>query len=147
MAYNYGSGDSNLGDGTHSTFDQLYPLGHAYWGYMDFFTLQNLHNLEGTLNTVFGGGFAARLAYHSFWLVQEDTDAWYNAGAGVVRQAAADVASHVGSEIDITLGRSFWQGRVAVEAGYGRFLAGKYMRNTGLSADADFFYLQTKVTR
>ena len=148
VAYNYGSGDGDPSDGTHSTFDNLYPLAHAFYGYRDFFALQNLYNVEATFNTVFGGGFAARVAYQGFWLVQEDTDAWYNAGAGVVRPAATlDVASHVGSEIDITLGRSFWQGQLAVAAGYGHLLTGEYVRSTGLSADADFFYLQTKLSR
>ena len=145
-AYNYGSGDGDPGDGTHSTFDSLYPLGHAFYGYMDFFLVQNLHNIEGTFNTVFGGGFAARMAYQGFWLVQPGTDAWYNAGAGIVRKADADVASHVGSEIDLTLSRSFWQGRIGVEAGYGHFFTGDYVRATGPSADADFFYLQTKIS-
>ena len=147
LAYNFGSGDGDPNDGTHATFDNLYPLNHAFYGYMDFFALQNLHNIEATFDTGFGGGFAARVAYQGFWLVQEDTDAWYNAGAGVVRQATRDVASHVGTEIDITLRRSFWQGRVAVEGGYGRLLTGEYMRSTGPNADADFFYLQTKVSR
>ena len=147
VAYNYGSGDGDPSDGTHSTFDNQYPLNHAFYGYMDFFALQNLHNIEATFNTVLGGGLAARVAYQGFWLVQEDTDAWYNAGAGVIRQAPLDVASHVGSEIDITLKGSFWQGRVALEGGYGRLLAGEYMRSTGPSADADFFYLQAKISR
>ena len=147
VAYNFGSGDGDPNDGTHSTFDNLYPLNHAFYGYMDFFAPQNLHDIEATFDTGFGGGFAARVAYQVFWLVQEDTDAWYNAGAGVVRQATQDVASHVGTEIDITLRRSFWQERVAVEGGYGRLLTGGYVRSTGPNADADFFYLQTKVSR
>ena len=147
VAYNYGSGDRNPSDGTHSTFDNQYPLNHAFYGYMDFFALQNLHNIEATFSTVLSGGLAARVAYQGFWLVQEDTDAWYNAGAGVVRQATLDVASHVGSEVDITLRRSFWQGRFALEGGYGRLLAGEYVRSTGPSADADFFYLQTRISR
>ncbi len=86
------------------------------------------------------------MAYQGFWLVQEDTDAWYNAGVGVVRQATQDVASHVGGEIDITLRGSFRQGRVAPEGGYGRLLAGEYVRSRGPSTDADFFYLQTKIS-
>jgi hypothetical protein len=146
VAYNFGSGDGDPNDGTHSTFDNLYPLNHAFYGYMDFFALQNLHNVEATFNTGFGGGFAARVAYQGFWLVHQNTDAWYNAGAGVVRQATQDVASHVGGEIDITLKRSLWQGRVSLEGGYGRLLAGEYVRSTGPSADADFFYLQIKIS-
>ena len=146
VAYNFGSGDDDPDDGTHGTFDNLYPLNHAFYGYMDFFALQNLHNFETTVSTGFGGGFVARVAYQGFWLVHEDTDAWYNAGAGIVRQATQDVASQVASEIDVTLRRSFWQSRVALEAGYGRFLTGQYVRDTGPSNDADFFYLQAKIS-
>ena len=113
---------------------------------MDFFALQNLHNIEVTFNTVLAGDLAARVAYQGFWLVRAGSDAWYNAGAGVVRQAAPDVASHAGSEIDITLKRSFWQGRVALEAGYGHLLTGQYVGETGPSNDADFFYLQAKIS-
>lgn len=146
VAYNFGSGDGDPGDGTHGTFDNLYPLNHAFYGYMDFFALQNLHNIEATFNTSFWGGFAARVAYQGFWLVQEDSDAWYNAGAGVVRQATQDVSSNVGSEFDVTLRRSFRQGRFALEAGYGRLLTGPYVEDTGLSNNADFFYLQAKIS-
>jgi hypothetical protein len=53
----------------------------------------------------------------------------------------------VGSEIDIILRRSLWQERVALEAGYGRFLTGQYVRSPGPSTDADFFYLQTRISR
>ena len=146
VAYNFGSGDGDPDDGTHQTFDNLYPLNHAFYGYMDFFALQNLRNIEATVRTGLGGGFTARVAYQAFWLVREDTDAWYNAGAGVVRQATQDVVSHVGSEVDVTLLRSLWQGRVALEAGYSRFLTGRYVRDTGPSDDADFFYLQAKIS-
>jgi hypothetical protein len=52
----------------------------------------------------------------------------------------------VGSEIDITLLRSLWQGRVALEAGYSHFFTGQYVRDTGPSNDADFFYLQAKIS-
>lgn len=147
VAYNFGSGDSDPADGTHGTFDNQYPLNHAFYGYMDFFSLQNLHNIEATFNTVLGGGLAVRVAYQGFWLVQEDTDSWYNAGAGVIRTAAVDVDSKVGSEIDITLRGSFLQGQIALEGGYSRFLAGDYVGDTGLTADPNFFYLQTKISR
>jgi hypothetical protein len=52
----------------------------------------------------------------------------------------------VGSEFDITLQRSLWQGRVALEAGYSRFLTGQYVRDTGPSNNAGFFYLQAKIS-
>ena len=48
LPFNYGSGDDDPQDGAHGTFDQLYPLGHAYYGYIDPFALQNLRNTEVT---------------------------------------------------------------------------------------------------
>lgn len=42
LAYNFGSGDGDPTDSTRNTFDNLYPLNHAYYGYMDFFSLQNI---------------------------------------------------------------------------------------------------------
>ena len=36
VAYSFGSGDGDPNDGTHATFDNLYPLNHAFYGYMDF---------------------------------------------------------------------------------------------------------------
>jgi hypothetical protein len=64
-----------------------------------------------------------------------------------VRQATGDVEAHVGTEIDITIRNSFWQGRFSVAGGYGHLFAGAYVSGTGPSADADFFYLQTKISK
>ena len=152
-AYNLGSGDDDPADGIHRTFDNLYPLNHAFYGYMDFFALQNLHNLELTAETPLPGGVTARVALQDFALAEPHTDAWYNAGAGIVRAAsagnvhAADVAlsSHVGREIDFTLripARAFGIG-ANLEVGYSRFLGGDYLRQNEFAAlGADFFYTQ-----
>ena len=144
LAYNFGSGDDDPEDGDHKTFDNQYPLNHAYYGYMDFFSLQNMHNLEATFNTKIGKKLALRLGYQNFWLAQEDDDAWYNAGAGVIRRASEDVASHVGSELDFTVKRPF--GSLALELGYSRFFPGSYIKDIESRQDANFVYLQPKFT-
>jgi len=143
-AYNFGSGDSDSSDGTHQTFDNLYPLNHAYYGYMDFFSLQNIHNAESVLSWKANKNSKLRLAYEGFWLVKPAMDAWYNAGAGIVRQAAGSASAYVGSEVDLTLSTRFRTWPVAALLGYSHFFAGPYIRQTGTSRDANFFFAQTR---
>jgi len=143
-AYNYGSGDSNPLDGKHQTFDNLYPLNHAYYGYMDLFSLQNIHNGEAVLKWKLNKRNHFRLAYEGFWLVKSGTDAWYNAGAGVVRRAPGPVSSYVGSEIDFTMATAFKPWHISTLLGYSHFFAGSYVQQTGTSRDANFFFAQGK---
>lgn len=145
-AYNFGSGDDDPADGDHETFDNLYPLNHAYYGYMDFFSLQNLHNVELTAQAAVVEDLVMRIGYQAFWLVEEDDDSWYHAGAGVKRPAAGGGAdSYVGSEIDLTLKYPLLE-RIALEFGYSHFFTGDYVEDTGPSSDADFAYLQTMIS-
>ena len=144
MAYNYGSGDSNPRDGKHQTFDNLYPLNHAYYGYMDLFSLQNIHNGESVLTWKANKTNKFRLAYEGFWLVNSATDAWYNAGGGPTRRAAGPVSSYVGSEIDFMLATAFKPWHISTLLGYSHFFAGSYVQQTGTSRDANFFFLQSK---
>ena len=144
-AFNLGSGDDDPSDSVHRTFDQLYPLGHAYYGYMDLFALQNLRNTEVTAEAALPGRARLRVALQDFALVAPGADAWYNVGGAVVHQSAdAAISSHVGNELDITVRLPV--GPVGLEMGYGRFFGGAYLRDGDFTLDtADFFYLQTMV--
>lgn len=146
VAYNYGSGDENPDDNQHHTFDNLYPTNHAFYGYMDFFSLQNIHNLELSLATTPIENLTIRAAWQNFWLARPDSDGWYNAGMGTIRPAAgAGAESYVGNEIDLTARYSLIEKKVMLEAGYCHFFAGAYVDDTGSSEDADFTYLQFKI--
>lgn len=144
-ALNLGQGDDDPGDGVHRTFDNLYPLNHAFYGYMDFFALQNLRNLEVAVDASLPRRIGLRIVYQHFALLEPGTDAWYNAGAGRVHLAPdPTVSSNVGSEIDVVVRLPL--PHVGLEAGYGRFFGGRYLTETGFrSSAADFFYLQTLV--
>ena len=144
-AFNVGSGDGDPTDGLHGTFDQLYPLGHAYYGYMDLFALQNLRNTEVTVEAALPGRATLRVALQDFALLSPGADAWYNVGGAVVHHAGdPTISSHVGSELDITVRLPV--GPVGLEAGYGRFFGGAYLRDADFALEtADFFYLQTMV--
>ncbi len=144
-AFNLGSGDDDPADGVHGTFDQLYPLGHAYYGYMDFFALQNLRNVEVTAEAALPRRARLRVALQDFVLLSPGADAWYDAaGAAVHRAADAPLSPRVGAELDVTV--RLPAGPFGLEAGYGRFFGGAYLRDAGFAVDtADFFYLQTMV--
>ena len=144
-AFNLGSGDDDPTDGVHGTFDQLYPLGHAYYGYMDLFALQNLRNTEVTVEAVLPRRTTLRVALQDFALLSPGADAWYNVGGAVVHHAGGPaIPSHVGNELDITVRLPV--GPVGLEVGYGRFFGGAYLRDASFALDtADFFYLQTMV--
>ena len=142
-AFNYGSGDKDPHDGVHGTFDQLYPLGHAYYGYIDLFALQNLRNTEVTVEAELPGSVRLRVGVQDFALAAPGADAWYNVGGAVVHRAAGETLSpHVGNEVDVTIRVPV--GEVGLEAGYGRFFGGAYLRDAGLAQrTADFLYVQT----
>ena len=144
-AFNLGSGDDDPTDGVHGTFDQLYPLGHAYYGYMDLFALQNLRNTEVTVEAALPRRTTLRVALQDFVLLSPGADAWYNVGGAVVHHAGdAAISPHVGNELDITVRLPV--GPVGLEVGYGRFFGGAYLRDASFALDtADFFYLQTTV--
>ncbi|MDQ6971029.1 MAG: alginate export family protein [Mariprofundaceae bacterium] len=144
LAYNLGSGDGNAGDGTHTTFDNLYPLNHAYYGYMDFFSLMNVHNPEAVLTWKADEKSTLRLAFEEFRLVRASGDAWYNAGGGVLRRAGGSAPSRVGEEVDFTASTTLNAWPVHLLLCYSHFFAGPYIRATGTSADADFVFFQSK---
>ena len=144
-AYNFGSGDSDPNDDKHQTFDNLYPLNHAYYGFMDLFGLQNLHNWELIGAGSISNKISYRIGWQSFFLAQEDTDAWYNAGLGALRLATTEVSSsHVGNEIDVTLTYKI-QPKWTVVGGASTFFKGDYISETGNSAvNPNFYFLMTK---
>lgn len=142
--YDYGSGDSDPTDGKMTTFDNLYPTNHLFYGYMDFISLQNLNNPT----------FRISAKPHKKWKVQADMhflfldtpkDSFYSAGRAVTRTKAAsiqDASPHVGDEIDLTVDFKF-NNNISFHGGYSHFFAGKYLQETGANDDADFVYLQT----
>jgi hypothetical protein len=142
VAYNLASGDKDPNDGDHGTFDNLYPLNHPYYGIMDLFSLQNMHNLELIYARTLGERVRLQVGWQSFWLNEEDTDAWYGASLAPLRRADAPVSSHVGNELDITASVPLAGERFTLVVGVSRFFGGHYLRDTGPDGDANFFFLQ-----
>ena len=157
LEYAYGSGDSNPADGKHETFDNLYPTNHKFYGYMDFFSWQNLRDLRGIASIKPTPRLSLALEGHRFWAV-DTNDNIYNAG-GVARGAGPTPGTgfgrtpgydnYLGAEVNLIAGYALTK-FAALEAGYGHFFAGDYVDQTWSapgfgSTDADWFYLQTVI--
>jgi hypothetical protein len=156
LEYNLGSGDSNPNDGRHETFENLFPTNHKFYGYMDFFSLQNIHNLRLTTSVKPLPRLTLLAEAHAFWLADTHDSLYTVAGArrggigptpGNGYGINSTYKSYVGSEIDLiaTYAVSPW---ATLELGYGHFFHGDYIRQTFSnpafgSTDADYVYIQT----
>jgi hypothetical protein len=158
LEYDFASGDSDPQDGKHETFENLFPTNHKFYGYMDFFSLQNLHDVRGVLQLKPTSKLNVSLEGHSFWLV-DTHDSFYNVGgaarggtgptAGTGYGVNPNYSQFVGTELDLV--GSYTVTKFAqIEAGYGHFFHGDYISQslsapTHGSRDADFCYVQLTV--
>ncbi len=139
--FEMGSGDDEPG-GDVETFNQLFPLGHAYFGYIDLIGRQNALDLHFDLKVAPLEKLTAKISGHYFWRDSTD-DALYNAGGAAIRPGSAGSSSEIGQEIDVTL--TYRHDRhTIVELGYSHFFAGEFIEESGPSNDIDFLYLQVR---
>lgn len=139
----YASGDDEPG-GDVQTFNQLFPLGHAYYGYMDFVGRQNAVDLNLGSSVQLCESTSVHISGHHF-LRADTSDALYNAGGGVVRAGSLSDAREIGTELDIVLKHRI-DAHLACELGYSHFFAGDFIDESGSSEDMDFFYVQLEYT-
>ena len=140
----YASGDKNPG-GTVQTFNQLFPLAHAYLGFADVVGRQNIINFStGFTCKPFGEKLVLRVDGHYFLLASTD-DALYNAGGRAVRNGTTGTQD-VGGEIDLTVKYPVNRHLLLV-GGYSHFFAGKFVSDSGPpDSDVDFGYLSMQYT-
>jgi hypothetical protein len=148
IAYDFGTGDDDPGDREVQTFQNLFPTNHKFYGQMDLFSWQNIHDLEFSVKVQPGKALGVKVAYHGFW-IESTEDAWYRAnGVATVRPltpAARAAENYAGSEIDFVATWSVNK-HLQIEGGYSHFFAGDYLDDTGADDDADFGYVQAKLT-
>ncbi len=153
--YSYGSGDKTATDAKSGTFQNLFPTNHLFYGYMDFSSLQNLHDfrLAYTLKPTPNSTIA--LEGHSHFL-SRTSDFWYNV-AGVPRNFAGaapgsgggyrvnpSYSRHVGNELDLVAAWTF-RPYAQIEVGASRYFRGDYIKQSLAavgSKNASYVYLQ-----
>ena len=144
----YASGDDSATDGTKGTFNQLFPLGHAYFGYIDLVGRQNIVAVSPSARWKLGDTAWFRAAWHDFNL-QNDSDALYNAGGAVsLTDPTGGSGNHVGQEWDLTLG---WAPAALAPHseflfGYSYFNPGNFVEHLGAGKRPELIYVQYMFT-
>ncbi len=135
--FDYASGDRSPG-GRVQTFNQLFPLGHAYLGWIDAVGRQNI--IAASTGVTFDpvDRLTVDVHGHMFWRA-ETTDALYNVGGAVSRAGDAGSSREVGAELDLLL-RYQLDRHNTVSFGYSHFFPGRFIRESGPSDSMQFLY-------
>jgi len=138
--FDWASGDSNPTDGHVGTFNQLFPFGHKYMGFVDLVARQNIEDWNFQL-TAKPTDRVTLLAWWHIFHLEEARDALYNAAGAVIRKSPTGAAgTDVGQELDLTAQVQLTP-HADVLFGYSHFFAGEFIAATGNPDDSDFFYL------
>lgn len=140
----YASGDDDPLDTTVGTFNQVFPLGHAYLGFIDIIGRQNIIDWSFGLSATPVGKLALKVDVHNFWRASAN-DALYNAGGGLVRGGLAGTSERVGSEVDFTAAYPVNR-YLALTAGYSFFAPGSFIDESGASDTNHFVYGMIQTT-
>jgi len=141
VGYDWASGDGSPG-GDVGTFNQLFPLGHAYLGYIDTIGRQNIVAFSSGASVKPTSSVTCKLDGHVFRLADND-DAVYNAGGAVIRPGGTSNNEYVGSEVDLTVDAKLDR-HTTLLLGYSHFFAGSVLRDSADSEDTDFFYVSVE---
>ncbi len=143
IGFDFASGDDSS-TGTMETFNQLFPLGHAYLGYIDVVGRQNILDASGGVSLTPLKKTTVRLAGHGLFRANKG-DGLYNAGGAIVREPGTSDERFIGVELDLTIQYQVNRHLLA-EFGYSHFFAGDFIEDTGPDDDIDFFYFQLQYT-
>ncbi len=138
----WASGDEDPRDGKVGTFDQLFPLGHAWLGYLDLIARQNVTALHINASAwAVPKKVKCTIAWHTFWKDAE-RDAIYNSGGRVtVRDPLGRNGTDIGQELDLTVNWKISRHSDCL-FGYSRFWGGNAIIGTGNSDNPELIYFQ-----
>lgn len=144
VGLDYASGDDDGAGGDLGTFNQLFPTGHLWFGWVDLVGRQNVVAGRLTVTAKPTKTLTLRADLHVMARA-ETTDAAYTAAGAVLRAAGATTEKAIGTEVDVM---AKWQAsrHVDVEAGWGHLFPGAFIEATGASEDVDFLWLGAALT-
>ncbi len=136
--YDYATG-SNSVQGTN-TYNQYYPLGHYYFGWLDYVGRANIEDLNFQMYLYPTKWITFNTQYHIFHLANA-RDALYNTGGAVSRSSPNGAAGRdVGSELDFIVNWHLGPHTDIVTA-YSHMFAGDFLKATGPSNNLNTFWL------
>jgi hypothetical protein len=137
--YDYASGDKNPTDGTHGTFDTMYPTAHDRFGIADQVGWQNIIAWRAGVTVESYRRWTVTAQYLDFWLASA-TDALYNSSGGVVaRDTSGRSGTHVAEEFDSYTWYELNR-HVNIGAGFARIHAGEFLAHTTKGAPYNYPY-------
>jgi hypothetical protein len=144
LGFDFGSGDKDPDDDKIGTFDQTYPLAHAYLGYIDVVGRQNIIDPNIGITFIPLDKVTFEVDGHFFWRDREE-DALYNTSAAAVREGAPGTSLEVGQEIDFLL-KYTYNIHTLFLFGYSHFFPGEFIKQTGPDDPIDFIYASMQFT-
>ncbi len=137
--YDYASGDKNPTDGTHGTFDTMYPTAHDRFGITDQFGWQNIIAQRVGLTIEPRHRWTVTGQYLDFWLASA-TDALYNtSGVAIVRDTTGKSGTHIGTEADVYTWYELNR-HVNVGVGLGHIFGGEFLEKTTKGPNYNYPY-------
>jgi len=144
FGFDYASGDEDPLYAKVNTFNQLFPLAHAYLGFIDIVGRQNIINLTPGVALKPANPLTLRFDLHFFWRADLN-DAFYHAGGGIVRPGNPLLSRRLGSEMDWTL-QYRMNRHTVVTGGYSHFFPGPFIKESGPAEGIHFAYIMIQYT-
>lgn len=142
--YVNGSGDKDPNDGKHGTFDGVFGgADTVLYGWMNLFFFQNIREHRLDLILAPSETITLRGEYHYFTL-DEKKDAWYFPGNAQRRDKSGSSGRELGHEVDLIAKKEISK-YLEILGGYCFFMPGEFVKKTGTSPIAQWFFLQTTV--
>lgn len=137
--YDWASGDRSPNAGGYHTFNQQFPFGHYYLGFLDVVGRQNIRDLSFHLYLHPAKWITFNAQCHLFRL-DSAKDALYSAGGVPLRvRTNGSAGGVVGQELDLLV--NFHLGPQSdFLLGYSKLNAGEFISNTGNGRSPELFY-------
>ncbi len=142
LGFDFGGGDKAQG-GDVRTANQLYPLGHAYLGFMDVHGRQNVVDVSAGGSVKLTGRLALMLDVHNFRRVTT-ADGFYGADGAQARGPGTS-SKGIGTELDLTARYPLMGQRLWLQGGFSRYLPGQFIKDTGASQAITWGYMQASL--
>jgi len=137
-----GSGDNDPNDGIHGTFDGVFGGADTdLYGWMNMFFWQNVREYRFDIKLMPKKALTLKGEYHYFTLDQA-SDAWYFPGKAVRRNKTGASGRELGHEIDL-VARIKVRDHLELLAGSCFFMPGEFVKKTGKSPRASWYFLET----
>jgi hypothetical protein len=143
LEFDYASGDQKRG-GNVGTFNQLFPNGHSYLGYIDYIGRQNIISSSGGISVTPLQDLTLSLQQYFFWRASV-ADSIYNKSSAILRAANGTTARYVGAETDLFANYNFTR-HLQGYTGYSYFFPGGFIHKTGPHKASNFYYAQLQYT-